>query len=111
MSGRTPVRTVPKPWGHEIIWASNDLYVGKILHVNAGQSLSVQYHNVKDETVYRLSGEMKYWVQVEGGEELQDMRLGTGEALRITPGSMAHIEAVSAGGVAEASRTTHDDDH
>ena len=40
MSGRTPVRTVPKPWGHETIWASNDLYVGKILHVNAGQSLS-----------------------------------------------------------------------
>ena len=55
MSGRTPVRTVPKPWGHETIWASNDLYVGKILHINAGQALSVQYHNVKDETVYLLA--------------------------------------------------------
>ena len=55
MSGRTPVRTVPKPWGHETIWASTDLYVGKILHINAGHALSVQYHNVKDETVYLLS--------------------------------------------------------
>jgi mannose-6-phosphate isomerase len=109
MSGRTPVRTVPKPWGHETIWASNDLYVGKILHVNAGQSLSVQYHNVKDETVYLLSGEMKYWVQVEGSDELQDMRLKTGEAFRITPGTIHYIEAVTDCDVLEAS-TPHLDD-
>src|SRR3954466_5242400 len=56
MSGRTEVRHVPKPWGHETIWASNDLYVGKILHITAGQALSIQYHNVKDETVYLLRG-------------------------------------------------------
>jgi mannose-6-phosphate isomerase len=109
MSGRTPVRTVPKPWGHETIWASNDLYVGKILHVNAGQSLSVQYHNVKDETVYLLNGEMKYWVQVEGSDELQDMRLKTGEAFRITPGTIHYIEAVTDCDVLEAS-TPHLDD-
>ncbi|MDB4892500.1 MAG: hypothetical protein JWL61_4355, partial [Gemmatimonadetes bacterium] len=52
MSGRTEVRHVPKPWGHETIWAATDLYVGKILHINAGQKLSVQYHVQKDETVY-----------------------------------------------------------
>ena len=109
MSGRTPVRTVPKPWGHETIWASNDLYVGKILHVKAGQSLSVQYHNQKDETVYLLSGEMKYWVQVEGSDELQDMRLKTGEAFRITPGTIHYIEAVTDCDVLEAS-TPHLDD-
>ncbi len=109
MSGRAPVRTVPKPWGHEIIWASNELYAGKILHVNAGQSLSVQYHNVKDETVYLLNGEMKYWVQVEGSDKLQDMRLGTGEAFRITPGTIHYIEAVTDCDVLEAS-TPHLDD-
>ena len=109
MSGRTPVRTVPKPWGHETIWASNDLYVGKILHVKAGQSLSVQYHNQKDETVYLLNGEMKYWVQVEGSDELQDQRLQTGEAFRITPGTIHYIEAVTDIDVLEAS-TPHLDD-
>ena len=63
MSGRVEVTTVPKPWGHETIWAKTDRYVGKILHVKAGHALSVQYHNRKDETVYLLSGELKYWVQ------------------------------------------------
>ena len=51
MSGRAEVKHVPKPWGHETIWAHTDRYVGKILHINAGESLSVQYHNHKDETV------------------------------------------------------------
>ena len=68
MSGRTEVRHVPKPWGHETIWAATDLYVGKILHINAGQKLSVQYHVQKDETVYLLSGELKYCVQMEGSD-------------------------------------------
>src|SRR4051794_17674456 len=61
MSGRTEVRHVPKPWGHETIWAATDLYVGKILHINAGQKLSVQYHVQKDETIYLLAGELKYY--------------------------------------------------
>ena len=62
MCGRSRSRHVPKPWGHETIWAHTDPYVGKILHIKAGQSLSVQYHDVKDETVYLLSGKLKYWV-------------------------------------------------
>ena len=66
MSGRTEVRHVPKPWGHETIWASNELYAGKILHITAGHRLSVQYHVQKDETVYLLAGEIKYCVQQIG---------------------------------------------
>src|SRR5690348_3115764 len=62
MSGRVEITTVPKPWGHETIWAKTDRYVGKILHIKAGHALSVQYHTRKDETVYLLSGVMKYWV-------------------------------------------------
>src|SRR4051794_21033185 len=61
LSGRVGVTRVAKPWGYEIIWAMTDAYVGKVLHVNAGQALSVQYHHKKDETVYLLSGEMIYW--------------------------------------------------
>src|SRR5438132_11910408 len=46
VSGRSPIKTVPKPWGHETIWAQTESYVGKILHITAGQALSVQYHSV-----------------------------------------------------------------
>ncbi|HEX6598086.1 MAG TPA: cupin domain-containing protein [Gemmatimonadaceae bacterium] len=109
MSGRTEVRHVPKPWGHETIWASNELYVGKILHIKAGQALSIQYHNVKDETVYLLNGELKYWVRLEGREELEDMRLQKGDAFRITPGTIHYMEAVTDCDVLEAS-TPHLDD-
>jgi quercetin dioxygenase-like cupin family protein len=109
MSGRTEVRRVPKPWGHETIWASNELYVGKILHIKAGHALSIQYHKVKDETVYLLAGELKYWVKLPGTEELRDMRLTTGEAFRITPGTVHYMEAVSDCDVLEAS-TPHLDD-
>jgi mannose-6-phosphate isomerase-like protein (cupin superfamily) len=63
MSGRVEITTVPKPWGHETIWAKTDRYLGKILHIKAGHALSVQYHNRKDETVYLLSGDLRYWVQ------------------------------------------------
>ena len=100
---------VEKPWGYELHWAKTERYVGKVLHVKAGCALSLQYHNVKDETVYLLSGEMKYWVQVEGSDELQDMRLTTGEAFRITPGTIHYIEAVTDCDVLEAS-TPHLDD-
>ena len=58
-------KRVEKPWGHELWWARTDRYVGKILHIKAGHALSVQYHRQKDETVYLLSGVMKYWVQPE----------------------------------------------
>ena len=109
MSGRTEVRHVPKPWGHETIWAANELYAGKILHINAGQKLSVQYHNKKDETVYLLSGELKYCVQLDGSERPEDMKLKAGEAFRITPGTIHYMEAVTDCDVLEAS-TPHLDD-
>ena len=109
MSGRTDVRHVPKPWGSETIWAANELYVGKILDISAGHRLSMQYHRVKDETVYLLSGTLKYWVRLEGSDELQDQRLEVGDAFRITPGTVHFMEAVTDCRVLEAS-TPHLDD-
>tara|TARA_R100001079_G_scaffold58182_1_gene29753 strand:+ start:426 stop:803 length:378 start_codon:yes stop_codon:yes gene_type:complete len=50
------VRRVQKPWGYEVVWAETDAYVGKLLHINAGNRLSLQYHTIKEETVYVLSG-------------------------------------------------------
>ena len=107
MSGRAEVRRVPKPWGYEIIWAHTDRYVGKVLHINAGHALSVQYHNHKDETVYLLKGDMKYWVKL--GAELEDVRLREGDAFRITPGTVHYMEAITDCDILEASTPELDD--
>ena len=109
MSGRVEVRHVPKPWGHETIWAHPDRYVGKILPITAGQALSVQYHERKDETVYLLQGEMNYWVQLPGETELQDQRLTAGQSFRITPGTIHYMEAITDCDVLEASTPEIDD--
>jgi mannose-6-phosphate isomerase-like protein (cupin superfamily) len=107
MSGRSAVKRVPKPWGYELIWAHTDRYVGKVLHINAGHALSVQYHERKDETVYLLSGEMKYWVKL--GDELEDVRLSEGDAFRITPGTVHYMEAITDCDILEASTPELDD--
>ena len=136
MSGRVEITTVPKPWGHETIWAKTDRYVGKILHINAGHALSVQYHRQKDETVFLLSGELKYWVQradVQGpaphapgphrtagtGEtpvaarnpipEMTHVQLRVGDAFRITPGTIHYMEAVTDCDILEVSTPELDD--
>jgi len=106
-SGRVEARVVPKPWGHELIWAHTDRYVGKILHIKAGHELSVQYHNRKDETVHLLAGELSYRVQIEG--ELRDVRLKAGESYRITPGTIHQMVAVTDCDVLEASTPDLDD--
>jgi mannose-6-phosphate isomerase len=107
VSGPSDVVRVPKPWGYEIIWARTDRYVGKILHINAGQALSVQYHERKDETVYLLRGQLIY--RVKFGEEMRDVRLREGEAYRITPSTVHHLEAVTDCDVLEVSTAELDD--
>jgi mannose-6-phosphate isomerase-like protein (cupin superfamily) len=108
MSGRVEVRVVPKPWGHETIWAHTDRYAGKILHIKAGHALSVQYHERKDETVYLLSGELRYWVG-DSEDALSDVRLTAGEAFRITPHTVHYMQAVTDCDVLEVSTPELDD--
>lgn len=93
MSGRATVTNVPKPWGHETIWAHTDEYVGKILHINAGEALSVQYHNVKDETVYLLSGTLIYRIWED--DVPVDVQLEVGQSYHVTPGTVHQMEAVT----------------
>ena len=109
MSGRSTIRTVPKPWGHETIWAATEAYVGKILHIRAGEALSVQYHEVKDETVYLLGGELIYRIWESRDSEPTPVELRIGEAYRITPGTIHQMEAVTDCDVLEVS-TPHLDD-
>jgi mannose-6-phosphate isomerase len=106
-SGRVNVARVPKPWGHETIWAQTDRYVGKILHINAGEELSVQYHNRKDETVHLLTGQIVYRVQT--GEHLDDVQLQVGESFRITAGTIHQLLALTDCEVLEVSTAEADD--
>jgi mannose-6-phosphate isomerase len=107
MSGYSDVRTVPKPWGHETIWAQTDRYVGKILHIRGGHELSLQYHNRKDETVYLLAGKLIY--RVKQGERLEDVPLEIGQAFRLTPGTVHQMVAVTDCQVLEVSTPELDD--
>jgi mannose-6-phosphate isomerase-like protein (cupin superfamily) len=101
------MRRVPKPWGYEIVFAENDRYAGKILHIEPGHQLSLQYHERKDETLYVLSGEVYLQVEVEG--ELKEMRLAPGDSYRIRPGVRHRMRAESVCELVEASSPELDD--
>ena len=103
----TPVR-VEKPWGHELIWASTDRYAGKILHINAGHLLSLQYHEVKHESIYVLAGRMVFRYRAESGA-LVDRVMGPGEAQVVPAGLVHQYEALEDCDVLEAS-TPHLED-
>ncbi len=77
-----PVK-VEKPWGGETIFAWTDRYVGKILHVKAGHSLSLQYHRVKDETIYLAAGRMD--LEVEEAGQMRRVGMVCGDFYRIRP--------------------------
>jgi len=102
-------RRVDKPWGHELIWAHTDRYVGKILHVNAGHLLSIQYHHRKDETMHVLHGELilRTWPERDGAPI--ERRFKAGESVHIPPPTIHQIEAVVDSDVLEASTPELDD--
>jgi len=79
------VRKVDKPWGYELIFAHTDKYAGKILHVDAGQALSLQYHEKKDETLFLLKGEYQLTLEEEG--ELTQHTVREGDVFHVTPGT------------------------
>ena len=105
---RITPRRVEKPWGYELIWAETAEYVGKILHLNAGEALSLQYHEVKDETIHLLSGTMRF----EAGPSVEDLavvELVEGQSFRVTPGTVHRMSAMTDCDILEAS-TAHLED-
>jgi len=99
--------TVDKPWGHELIWARTDRYVGKVLHIEPGHVLSLQYHNRKDETIHVLHGEIIFRVKV--GDELTERRMRPGESYHIAPLTVHQMEAVVSSDLLEVSTPEIDD--
>ncbi|MEP6910893.1 MAG: cupin [Actinomycetota bacterium] len=84
---------VEKPWGHELIWALTDDYCGKILFVKAGESLSLQFHNEKEESWLVHSGRAELEM-AKAGEKLPASEVvGAGAAFHIVPGTVHRVKA------------------
>ncbi len=98
---------VEKPWGYELHWAKTDRYVGKLIHVNAGQALSLQYHNRKDETIFLWSGRMLF--EIGKGTDRVEREMQPGEAVHITPGTIHRMTAIDDCDIFEVSTPELDD--
>ena len=86
-------RRVDKPWGWELVWAEAEDYVGKVLFVRAGQSLSLQYHEVKDEAWLVQDGRASLELG-EIGRELETVEITPGDAFRYRPGTVHRVTAI-----------------
>jgi mannose-6-phosphate isomerase len=101
-------RRVEKPWGWELVWAETGAYVGKLLFVRSGQALSLQYHEVKDETWLVREGRAAVELGDVGGA-LETIEIGPGDALHYPPGTVHRITALDDTLIVEVS-TPHLDD-
>ena len=89
----TTPRKVEKPWGWELVWAEAEDYVGKLLFVRAGESLSLQYHEVKDESWLVQEGRAKLELgEVDGG--LETFEIVPGDAYRFRPETVHRVTAI-----------------
>jgi mannose-6-phosphate isomerase-like protein (cupin superfamily) len=102
-------RRVDKPWGYELIWAVADDYVGKLLFVKAGHSLSLQFHRVKDESWYLQQGRAELEMAAPGERVPNSEVVSAGAAFRLRPGTVHRIRALEDTVVLEVS-TPHLDD-
>ena len=94
MTGRLEAarpRVVPKPWGEERIFAEGARYAGKLLRIRSGESLSLQYHVRKDETIHVLEGTLGLLVERDGARA--ELRLVPGETFHVTPGTRHRMHA------------------
>jgi mannose-6-phosphate isomerase-like protein (cupin superfamily) len=105
--GATP-RRVEKPWGWELVWAETEQYAGKLLFIRAGEALSLQYHEVKDESWLVRAGRARLELGEVGGE-LDAVEIGPDDAFRFRPGTVHRVTALEDTLVVEVS-TPHLDD-
>jgi mannose-6-phosphate isomerase len=102
-------KKVDKPWGYELIFAVTDRYAGKLLHVKAGESLSLQFHNVKDEAWYVLEGRAEVELGEPGQSVLASEVVGAGASFRFPPGTVHRVKAVEDTTILEVSTPELDD--
>ena len=104
----TQARIVKKPWGHEEIFAHTDHYAGKILFVRQGEALSLQYHEIKEETLRVLDGELEL---VTGPDKntLETHVLKEGAVFHIPPRTLHRMVALTDCNLLEVSTSNLDD--
>ena len=102
-------RKVEKPWGYELIWALTDEYCGKLLVVNAGHSLSLQFHREKDESWLIQSGRVKLELGDAGDRILNEEVVVSGAAFRYRPGTVHRVTALEDTTILEVSTPQLDD--
>ena len=102
-------RKVEKPWGHELIFAVTDKYAGKLLVVKAGESLSLQFHKVKDESWYVLEGRAQLELGAPGEGVLASEVVSAGSSFRFEPGTVHRIQAIEDTTILEVSTPELDD--
>ena len=91
--GRIDAARVEKPWGYELRWGITDRYAGKVLHINKGEALSLQYHERKDEYQYVVKGVVD--IELGGADgKLEKHRMQAGDTLHIKPGTRHRLTAV-----------------
>jgi mannose-6-phosphate isomerase len=108
MSDTGGERRVDKPWGHELHWAVTDRYVGKVLVIEPGKRLSLQYHEVKDESILVVSGRLRLLLEDEDGVDRIE-ELGPGEHRRVPTGRRHRYEAIERTELVEVSTPELDD--
>ena len=101
------MKRVEKPWGYELWWAVTDRYVGKLIHVNKGHALSLQYHERKDETIYVHSGKILF--ELQDGTTLTKCEMGPGDAVHVTPPTVHRMTAIEDSDIFEVSTPETDD--
>jgi mannose-6-phosphate isomerase len=105
-----PATRVEKPWGYEIHFALVEgRYCGKVLHIDAGQALSLQYHERKEETISVQSGRLRFEVGAADADGLESFELLPGESVHVRPGTRHRMTALVDTDVLEASTTELDD--
>ena len=102
-------RKVEKPWGHELIWAEADDYVGKVLFIKAGESLSLQFHRRKDESWLVQQGRAKLELGSAGDPILKEEVIGPGATFRFRPGTVHRVTALEDTSIVEVSTPELDD--
>ena len=107
-AARPTVRRVQKPWGHEVVWAETDRYAGKILVIEAGRRLSLQYHERKLESIFVLEGRLRLYLEGDDGE-IHTEELGPGAARLVPVGRIHRYEAIERVELFEVSSPELDD--
>ena len=102
------VRRVEKPWGYEVVFAQTESYCGKVLFVRAGEALSLQYHEQKDETIHLQSGRAEVEIGSAPGSTSVEV-VDAGRSFRIMPGTVHRLRALEDSLILEVS-TPHPDD-